>query len=157
LCVGAQAAVAEGEAGAYVEVAVPEVVQSAVFVAHLVCQPDHTPVRLDRKPRTRYLQRQGEVAAQTRELGHGVRFGAGAFGSDQAGQQVGRRCRVEDIQLDGASVKRCSDPGTAGNEYAAALTAWQQRFNLIVAGGVVEEYQDGAVGEQVAVQLGTLL
>lgn len=106
----------------------------------------------------------GDDAQGERELPDGADEGFGGDGlagdavlPDDAGEQLQRAVLVEHVELDAVGAGQRGEAGAAGDEDGAAPAAGEQRQDLALSGGVVEDDEDAAGGEPGAVHLGALV
>jgi hypothetical protein len=89
-------------------------------------------------------QRQWQPGAQVSDLGDRAGVGGGALAAEPGRQHLaglGRRQDIEDEQAGVLGGGQASELAAAGHEHEAAWRAGQQRANLLLIAGVVEQDQ----------------
>ena len=86
--------------------------------------------------------RQRQVAAQPGDLAHRGIGGSQPGPGGKPGEQCPGFRRGEDVKAEHGRVVQCGQPAAAGDEHQAARGARQQRLDLLVAGGVIEQQKD---------------
>jgi hypothetical protein len=131
---------------------VGQCIQPAALVGQQARHPAKRPVRPGRQPRPRDPHRQRQPTTGSRDRGGRRRFGRHPPGSGDPGQQRLRLVSVQHVQMHQPGTLQPRQPRPAGNQHRTAGAAGQQRADLGLAGGVVQDHQHPPACQATAVQ-----